>query len=441
MALVVKDRVQVTSTTTGTGTFTLGSAPSGFQDFSAIGNGNTTYYTIQGNGEWEVGVGTYTSSGTTLSRDIVLESSNAGSLVDFSAGAKTVFVTYPAEKSVSQDDIGFTVQAYSPELTTYASTGVGMRNRIINGAMQIAQRPISVLASGTGNTFGLDRWALRTTSGSATITMSRSGVSPEGFTNSLICTVTTADASLGATELTALFQKIEGFNVSDLGWGTANAKPITISFRVRSSLTGTYGVGVQNDAGNRSYPSTFVINTADTWETKTITIEGDTTGTWNLGSSSTAIYLWFSLGAGSTLIGTANTWAAADYRGTTGQINWTGTSGATFYITGVQLEKGSTATSFDYRPYSTEFAFCQRYYEVGNYYQRAGVANSAIVTSYYTPVYFKVTKRATPSITGVNDQGGTFFAAQITVDSIALGRSSTVANTTNSGDYTADSEL
>ena len=102
MALVVKDRVQETSTTTGTGTITLLGAVSGFQSFSAIGNGNTTYYAIVLGSEWEVGLGTYTSSGTTLSRDTVLESSNSGSLVNFSAGTKNVFVTYPAEKSAYQ---------------------------------------------------------------------------------------------------------------------------------------------------------------------------------------------------------------------------------------------------------------------------------------------------------------------------------------------------
>jgi hypothetical protein len=103
MPLVLKDRVQETTTTTGTGTVTLGGAVSGFQSFSVIGNGNTCYYTIAGGTEWEVGIGTYTSSGTTLSRDTILESSNGGTAVNFSAGTKNVFVTYPAEKSVDLD--------------------------------------------------------------------------------------------------------------------------------------------------------------------------------------------------------------------------------------------------------------------------------------------------------------------------------------------------
>ena len=119
MALVVKDRVQESSTTTGTGTFTLAGAVSGFQSFSVIGNGNTTYYAIVMGSEWEVGLGTYTSSGTTLSRDTVLESSNSGSLVNFSAGTKNVFVTYPAEKATYQDANG---TAIAPQLS--ASNGL-----------------------------------------------------------------------------------------------------------------------------------------------------------------------------------------------------------------------------------------------------------------------------------------------------------------------------
>ena len=126
MALVVKDRVQVTSTTTGTGTFTLGSAVAGFQSFSAIGDGNTTYYAIVLGSEWEVGLGTYTSSGTTLSRDTILESSNGGTAVNFSAGTKNVFVTYPAEESVYQDASG---DAYAPQFA--ASNGLNVNNGTI----------------------------------------------------------------------------------------------------------------------------------------------------------------------------------------------------------------------------------------------------------------------------------------------------------------------
>jgi len=126
MALVVKDRVQETSTTTGTGTFTLAGAVAGFQSFSVIGNANTTYYAIVGGSDFEVGLGTYTSSGTTLSRTTVLESSNSGSLVNFSAGTKNVFVTYPAEKAVYQDANG---DAYAPQFA--ASNGLSVNNGTI----------------------------------------------------------------------------------------------------------------------------------------------------------------------------------------------------------------------------------------------------------------------------------------------------------------------
>ena len=127
MPLVVKDRVQESTTTTGTGTITLGGAVTGFQSFSVIGNGNTTYYAIVGGTEWEVGLGTYTSSGTTLSRDTVLESSNSGSLVNFSAGTKNVFVTYPAEEAVYQDETG---TAYAPQFA--ASNGLNVNNATIS---------------------------------------------------------------------------------------------------------------------------------------------------------------------------------------------------------------------------------------------------------------------------------------------------------------------
>jgi len=126
MALVVKDRVQETSTTTGTGTFTLAGAVSGFQSFSVIGNANTTYYAIVGGTEWEVGLGTYTLSGTLLSRDTILESSNGGTAVNFSAGTKNVFVTYPAEESVYQDATG---TAYAPQFA--ASNGLNVNNGTI----------------------------------------------------------------------------------------------------------------------------------------------------------------------------------------------------------------------------------------------------------------------------------------------------------------------
>jgi hypothetical protein len=277
------------------------------------------------------------------------------------------------------------------QLAQYGANNVGLsfKNRIINGDMGIDQRGGTITATGTDNIYGVDRWQMRTTSGSTVVSMQQSTTAPAGFTNSFLLTVTTADASLASGDIACLVQKIEGLNVADLGWGTANAKTVTLSFWVRSSVTGTYGAGVQNSAGNRSYPSSFVINSANTYEYKTITIPGDTTGTW-LTTNGVGIYLWFSLSAGSNSLGTANSWAAADYRGTTGQVNWGATLSNTFYITGVQLEVGTTATSFDYLPYTTELQLCQRYY---NKITCAGEgvlgwcdSTTATICMYYHPV-------------------------------------------------------
>jgi hypothetical protein len=249
-----------------------------------------------------------------------------------------------------------------------------------------------------GDVFPVDRWNCFE-NGSMAFTAQRSTTAPAGFTNSLLITTTTA-ASPAAASRSQLMQVIEGFNITDLGWGTANAKSITISFWVRSSLTGQFGGAVANYATTRSYPFSFTISSANTFEYKTITIAGDTTGTWNTENSG-GINLTFDLGMGSDLLGTAGAWAGVNYRGATGDVKLSETSGATFYITGVQLEKGTQATSFEYRQYGTELSLCQRYYQL---YQ--GIfAYSSPNYNYvlYSGYPFSVTMRATPTIgqTGV----------------------------------------
>jgi hypothetical protein len=191
---------------------------------------------------------------------------------------------------------------------------------------------------------------------------------PTGFVNSLLCTITSADTNLTTTQNAYIFQTIEGLNIADLGWGTASAKTVTLSFWVKSSLTGTFGGALRNSATNRAYPYTYTISVANTWEYKTVTIAGDTTGTW-LTTNGVGINLQFSLGAGPDRLGTAGAWNANNNVGATGQTQVIGTNGATFYLTGVQLEVGSTATSFDYRPYGTELALCQRYFWKQTYQQ------------------------------------------------------------------------
>jgi hypothetical protein len=216
-----------------------------------------------------------------------------------------------------------------------------------------------------GTVYSVDRWAVTGYQASKFTAQQNAGAvtPPAGFTNYLGCTSSSA-YSVGSGEYFVARQAIEGFNMADLNWGTANAKTITLSFWVRSSLTGTFGGSISNNAVNRSYPFTYTINSANTWEYETITIAGDTSGTW-LTTNGIGMYVYFNLGSGSTFSGTAGTWAASQFTSATGATSVVGTNGATFYVTGVQLEVGTQATSFEYRQYQQELALCQRYYQTG----------------------------------------------------------------------------
>ena len=273
------------------------------------------------------------------------------------------------------------------------STYTGFKNRIINGAMMIDQRNAgaSVSTSSGGSIYTIDRFGAAYAQVSKfTIQQNAGSITPPvGFTNYLGAT-----SSSPYTVLTAdyfnLYQNIEGFNTSDLNWGTANAQTVTLSFWVRSSLTGTFGGSLINGASNYSYPFSYSIPVANTWTQISLTITGPTSGTWVGATNGIGISVQFGLGVGATYSGTAGAWASTNYLSATGATSVVGTSGATFYITGVQLEKGSTATSFDYRPYGTELQLCQRYYEVSPF----GVWQANV----FSGISFKVTKRATPTL-------------------------------------------
>ena len=238
----------------------------------------------------------------------------------------------------------------------------GFRNRIINGDMQIDQRNAGAsVTNGTTDTYCLDRFVIAGSAASK-FTAQRSTTAPSGFTNSLLITSSSA-YTVGASDFFYVMHGIEGFNVSDLAFGSASAQSITISFWVRSSLTGTFGGAVRNKiaGADRSYPFSYSISASNTWEKKTITVAGDTSGTWTT-DNSCSITVCIGLGVGSTYSGTAGAWAGSNLISSSGATSVVGTSGATFYITGVQLEAGSTATDFERRPYGTELALCQRYY-------------------------------------------------------------------------------
>lgn len=245
-----------------------------------------------------------------------------------------------------------------------ASNTFGFKNRLINGAMTIDQRNggVSVTPTTDGQ-YTLDRWAAMMSAASKYSVQQGAATNPSGYPSALLAT------SLAATTITTssyfgISQRIEGFNAADLAWGTADAAPVTLSFWVRSSKTGTWGGALRNAAANRSFPFTYTISLANTWEQKYILISGDTSGTWTT-TNGIGINVSFSLGTGSTYSGSANIWAAANYlTANTVTQSLVNTNAATWYVTGVQLEKGRAATSFDFRPYATELQLCQRYYYV-----------------------------------------------------------------------------
>ena len=307
----------------------------------------------------------------------------------------------------------------------------GTKNLIINGDMRIDQRNSG--ASLTVNTaavvYSVDRLFTYGQASDGVFTVQQVTDAPSGFINSVKATVTTADASIGASQLYILFQRIEGNNIAHLDWGTANAKTVTLSFWVKSSLTGTFSGSLKNHDASRAYPFTYTISSANTWEKKTITITGETTGTW-LTTNAVGITLTFTLGSGSSRLGTANTWNAAYLDGATGTTEVIATNGATLYITGLQLEVGTEATPFEHRPYDMELARCQRYFEImgspgstSNSYAVCAVLNSTTTRGI---LWFKTEKRATPTIT----VAGTWYALP---QGITASASFFPANTYNAG--------
>jgi hypothetical protein len=313
----------------------------------------------------------------------------------------------------------------------------GFKNRIINGAMMIDQRNAgaSITNDTTNTQFPVDRFGIWGQVASKYTAQQNAGsvTPPAGFTNYLGITSSSAYTPLGANDLYMVAQQIEGFNTADLNWGTANAKTVTLSFWVRSSgLTypATFGGSLQNSAVNRSYPFAYTISAANTWEQKSITIPGDISGTWVGATNGIGIRVWFALGVGTNYSGTAGAvagWAGADYRSVTSATNVLATNGATLYITGVQLEVGSTATSFDYRPYTTELQLCQRYFQTYGY--GIGSPNEVpLGTGYYfTSVeaivlaYFSVTMRTKPTYSSATVTNGYRYSrpgASTTINSL-----------------------
>jgi hypothetical protein len=296
-----------------------------------------------------------------------------------SAGTSNVYVRYLSTTTQSISPSQGTVGWAQLNSDTQQDLGISFKNRIINGAMVIDQRNAGASVTISSAQFTLDRWRAEMSAGSKYTVQQNAGsvTPPAGFTNYLGVTSTSA-YTLSSSDYFWASQKIEGFNAADLNWGSAtNAKTVTMSFWVRSSLTGTFGGAVRNDAGNYNYIFSYTINAANTWEQKSITITGATSGTW-LTTNGMGVEVDFSLGIGSTYgSGTAGAWTTTNYYAPTGNTSVVSTNGATFYLTGVQFEVGTQATTFDNRSYGTELSLCQRYCNRFDY------ANTgAVVTGY-----------------------------------------------------------
>ena len=312
------------------------------------------------------------------------------------------------------------IQTAADSISNSAGSPYGFKNRIINGAMIIDQRNSGSATTST-SLWSLDRWKhYLNTDGAWSI--QQSSDAPEGFNNSLKVTITTADSSLSASQNGWIAQAIEGYNWADLNWGTSNAKTITVSFWVKSSVIGTYSAFFINSATDRAYVSNYTINVANTWEYKTITVPGDTTGTW-LTTNGTGFYLTFNIASGSNYLGTANTWGSTYLQATSGSVQLINTLNATWQITGVQVEKGSQATAFDYRPYTTEYQLCQRYYwkvkgSDGQYCTvSSGLTTTSTSARHHMP--FPVSMRTAPTITIGGDvycyDGGNLLITSLSV--------------------------
>jgi len=289
-----------------------------------------------------------------------------------------------------------------------AASPYTLKNRIINGDFRIDQRNAGASITPTNGQFSVDRWAcFLSQSSKYTVQQDAGAVTPPAGFNNYLGVTSSSAYTVGSAEWFGIAQRIEGFNIADLGWGTANAKTVTLSFWVRSSLTGTFGGSLNNNGFNYNYPFSYTISAANTWEYKTVTIPGPTAGTW-LSTNGLGVQVHFGLGLGSTFSATAGSWVAtSNILSATGATSVVGTSGATFYITGVQLEQNTSATPFERRLYGQELANCQRYFQL----IVSGLDKPIAVGDYYTATQVeavlqtKVTMRTAPTLsstTGTN---------------------------------------
>lgn len=448
MAFVIKDRVFEYTTTTGTGTLTLGGTKSGYQQFATVGDGNTTYYTIVAeNGDWESGIGTYTSSGTTLARTTVLASSNSNNLVNFATGTKEVFSSQPAGRAVAADTLATSTSLGTSNLLAPSQNAVkdyvdaqvekaAFKNRIINGDFLIDDYNSGAETIANVSKYTINRWKAGITQANK-ITTQRitSGAMPRDTRSYLRVKIASAIASPVSVDYFGMLQYIEGINLYDFNFGTADASPVTLSFKVRCSVAGTYSISLVNGANNRSYVTTYTINLANTWEDKSITIPGDVAGTWDK-STGVGCTVSFTLGVGSNYItSTTDTWLSGLIYMVSGSTQLISNLNATFDITNVQLEKGSVATSYEVIDIVTQRMRCERYYQICFANTRGYSPGAGNIIE--TVVQTRCVMRATPTasinagtrgnVSAVSVDTPTIYGARHVITSSAVGSTYAIA--------------
>lgn len=309
------------------------------------------------------------------------------------------------------------------------------RNRIvepiiINGDMTISQRGFSsATAIGSSNAYNLDRYIGREVTDGG-LNVEQSTTAPTGFKNSLKVTVSSADSSLSADQRAYILTKIEGNRVPQLAFGTSGAKNITLAFYIRSSVTGTFSGSVTNEAENRSFPFTYTVDSADTWERKTVNIDGDTSGTWDT-DNTTGLEIYFSLGMGSTYSGTAGSWAGAQYFAASSTTNLIATNSATWHLTGLQIEEGTfdtnTIPDFPFESFKSNLQRCMRYYF--NHYTPNDNGLYGLFTAHTSsagrmPYRFVVPMRDAPTVSSSSASGFTWLGNNTSGNPSAIGSES-----------------
>ena len=299
----------------------------------------------------------------------------------------------------------------------------GNKNLIINGAMTVSQRGTSFTGL-ANNAYSLDRFVYYEIGDSVSDVSQSTDTPNNNFNNALKLDVTTADASVAAGDLTCFLQKIEGLNSYKLGWGTSDAKSVTLSFYVKSTKTGVHSGAFKNSAQDRSYAFEYTVNSSNTWEFKTVTVEGDTSGTW-LTTNGIGVQVTFALMAGTDFTKTAGSWGSGNNFGSDNQVNVMDSTSNEWLITGIQLEIGDVATAFEHEDFGTTLAKCERYYVkllADTTYDSFGSGFFYVSTQFYGTLNPVQTMRGTPTMSGNGSFAAMSNGSHQGMDSLILNR-------------------